>query len=326
MPLFAKNFFGRDPRTLEMVARLSDDDIWRLNRGGHDPQKVYAAYHAAVNHKGQPTVLLIKTVKGFGMGKVARARTPRTNQSSPTRHQGLSAIVSTSLCPTKTSPSCPSHQTGRHTPEMKYLHERRRRWAAICPSGASGADEPCRSPICRRSSRCWSPPPRPRNFTTQAFVRCLTPLLRDASLGLASCPFWWTRLAPSACGRPVPPDWHLCARRPESTRSIAIRSCTTAKTRPGRFCKRASAKPGHEFLDRRGHVVLDEQPRDDSVLRVLLNVRPATGGRPGLGGGRHAGAWRCLLGHLRPHHTQWRRLTARRQAQSVGGKAPFPTA
>ena len=64
-----KNFFGRHPKLLEMVAKMSDDDIWRLNRGGHDPQKVYAAFHRAGNHKGQPTVLLIKTVKGFGMGK-----------------------------------------------------------------------------------------------------------------------------------------------------------------------------------------------------------------------------------------------------------------
>ena len=64
-----KNFFGRDPKLLEMVAKMSDEDIWRLRRGGHDPQKVYAAFHRAVNHKGQPTVLLIKTVKGFGMGK-----------------------------------------------------------------------------------------------------------------------------------------------------------------------------------------------------------------------------------------------------------------
>src|SRR5574343_368464 len=69
-----KHFFGRDPRTLEMVAKLSDDDIWNLRRGGHDPQKVYAAYHKAVNHKGQPTVLLIKTVKGFGMGKAGEGK------------------------------------------------------------------------------------------------------------------------------------------------------------------------------------------------------------------------------------------------------------
>src|SRR5690349_4051341 len=69
-----KNFFGRDPKLLETVAKMSDDDIWRLQRGGHDPQKVYAAYHRAVNTKGQPTVLLIKTVKGFGMGKIGEGK------------------------------------------------------------------------------------------------------------------------------------------------------------------------------------------------------------------------------------------------------------
>jgi pyruvate dehydrogenase E1 component len=68
-----KNFFGQAP-TLEMVAKMSDEDIWRLRRGGHDSQKVYAAFHKAVNHKGQPTVLLIKTVKGFGMGKIGEGK------------------------------------------------------------------------------------------------------------------------------------------------------------------------------------------------------------------------------------------------------------
>jgi len=69
-----KHFFGRDPRTLEMVSKMSDDDIWNLRRGGHDPDKVFAAYTAAVKHKGQPTVLLMKTVKGFGMGKVGEGK------------------------------------------------------------------------------------------------------------------------------------------------------------------------------------------------------------------------------------------------------------
>src|SRR5690349_79551 len=69
-----KHFFGKHPKLLEMVAKMSDDDIWRLNRGGHDPQKVYAAFHRANSHKGQPTVLLIKTVKGFGMGKSAEGK------------------------------------------------------------------------------------------------------------------------------------------------------------------------------------------------------------------------------------------------------------
>ena len=63
-----EHFFGKFPETAAMVANMSDDEIWRLNRGGHDPRKVYAAYDNAVNHKGQPTIILAKTVKGYGMG------------------------------------------------------------------------------------------------------------------------------------------------------------------------------------------------------------------------------------------------------------------
>ncbi|UCH54377.1 MAG: pyruvate dehydrogenase (acetyl-transferring), homodimeric type, partial [Pseudomonadota bacterium] len=69
-----EHFFGKYPELKEMVASWSDDDIWRLNRGGHDPHKVYAAYHAAMHHKGQPTVILAKTVKGYGMGESGEAQ------------------------------------------------------------------------------------------------------------------------------------------------------------------------------------------------------------------------------------------------------------
>ena len=69
-----EHFFGKYPQLREMVANMTDDDIWRLNRGGHDPQKVYAAYAAAVKHMGQPSVILAKTVKGYGLGQVRRER------------------------------------------------------------------------------------------------------------------------------------------------------------------------------------------------------------------------------------------------------------
>src|SRR5574344_1578727 len=69
-----KHFFGKYPETLKLVEHLTDDDIWELRRGGHDPEKVYAAFHAANEHKGEPTVLLVKTVKGYGMGKAGEAK------------------------------------------------------------------------------------------------------------------------------------------------------------------------------------------------------------------------------------------------------------
>ena len=76
-----REYFFNTPELKALVADWSDEDIWNLNRGGHDPHKVYAAYHAAVNHKGQPTVILAKTIKGYGMGESpARRRTSRTSR------------------------------------------------------------------------------------------------------------------------------------------------------------------------------------------------------------------------------------------------------
>ena len=69
-----QHFFGKHPETAAMVANMSDEDIWRLKRGGHDAKKVYAAYAAAIAHKGQPTVILAHTVKGFGLGKSAEGQ------------------------------------------------------------------------------------------------------------------------------------------------------------------------------------------------------------------------------------------------------------
>ena len=77
-----EHFFGKYPELKEMVAAMSDQDIWRLNRGGHDPHKVFAAYHAAVNHKGQPTVILAKTVKGYGMGEAGEGQNTTHQQKS----------------------------------------------------------------------------------------------------------------------------------------------------------------------------------------------------------------------------------------------------
>ncbi|MCP4211920.1 MAG: pyruvate dehydrogenase (acetyl-transferring), homodimeric type [Halieaceae bacterium] len=75
-----EHFFGKYPELAEMVADMSDGDLWRLKRGGHDPDKVYAAYAAAVKHEGQPTVILAKTVKGYGLGSAGESLNPAHNQ------------------------------------------------------------------------------------------------------------------------------------------------------------------------------------------------------------------------------------------------------
>ena len=158
-----KNFFGRDPRTLEMVAKMSDDDIWRLHRGGHDPQKVYAAFHRADNHKGQPTVLLIKTVKGFGMGKSRRGQEHRAPDQEADRrgHQAPSATASTSRSPTSQLADIPFYKPADDTPEMKYLHERRKALGGYLPQAPHQGRRAASR--CRRSTPsrpCSSRPPK----------------------------------------------------------------------------------------------------------------------------------------------------------------------
>ncbi|MEY4712582.1 MAG: putative pyruvate dehydrogenase component, partial [Pseudomonadota bacterium] len=117
-----KHFFGKDPKLLEMVSRMTDDDIWRLNRGGHDPHKIYAAYAAAVKHKGQPTVILAKTVKGYGLGKQGQAQNPT--------HQLKKLDVSTIRefrdrfnvpIPDDQLESLPLYRPAADSPEMQYL-------------------------------------------------------------------------------------------------------------------------------------------------------------------------------------------------------------
>jgi len=180
-----QHFFGRDPKTLEMVARLSDDDIWRLQRGGHDPQKVYAAYHAAVNHEGQPTVLLIKTVKGFGMGKSGEAKNT-AHQTKKLTDEDIKAFRDRFNIPVTDEdlPNLPFIKPAEHTPEMAYLHARRQDLGGYLPQRRTKAEETLVVPELSAFQNVLDATPEGREIsTTQAFVRCLTPLLRDANLG-----------------------------------------------------------------------------------------------------------------------------------------------
>lgn len=88
-----KHFFDKYPETAAMVAHLSDNDIWRLNRGGHDPHKIYAAYHRAVNTQGMPTVILAKTVKGYGMGTAGESLNPTHQTKSWTTTQSNTSVT-----------------------------------------------------------------------------------------------------------------------------------------------------------------------------------------------------------------------------------------
>ena len=180
-----KHFFGKDPRTLEMVAKMSDDDIHNLRRGGHDSQKVYAAFHAAVKHVGQPTVLLIKTVKGFGMGKSGEGKN-NVHQTKKLTDEDIKAFRDRFNIPVPDSQlaDIPFYKPADDTPEMKYLHERRKALGGYLPHRRVKADEQFTVPALDTFKSVIEPTAEGREIsTTQAYVRFLTTLLRDQALG-----------------------------------------------------------------------------------------------------------------------------------------------
>ncbi len=180
-----KHFFGRDPRTLEMVSKMSDDDIWKLTRGGHDSQKVYAAFHSAVNHTGQPSVLLIKTVKGFGMGKIGEGKN-NVHQTKKLGDEDIKAFRDRFNIPIPDSQlaDLPFYKPADDTPEMQYLHERRKALGGYLPHRRTKADENFTVPAIETFKSVMEPTAEGREIsTTQAYVRFLTQLLRDQALG-----------------------------------------------------------------------------------------------------------------------------------------------
>ncbi len=180
-----KHFFGRDPRTLEMVSKMSDDDIWKLTRGGHDSKKVYAAFHSAVNHTGQPSLLLIKTVKGFGMGKIGEGKN-NVHQTKKLADEDIKLFRDRFNIPIPDSQlaDLPFYKPADDTPEMQYLHERRQALGGYLPHRRTKADESFTVPAIEVFKAVMEPTVEGREIsTTQAYVRFLTQLLRDQALG-----------------------------------------------------------------------------------------------------------------------------------------------
>ena len=181
-----KHFFGRHPKLLEMVKNMSDEDIWRLNRGGHDPNKVYAAFHAAAHHEGQPTVLLVKTIKGYGMGQAAEARNV-AHQVKKLTDEDIREFRDRFNIPVPDHelPNLPFFRPADDTPEMQYLHARRKALGGYLPQRRRKADEQLPlPPLAEIFKPMLEPTAEGREIsTTQAYVRCLNQLLRDKTLG-----------------------------------------------------------------------------------------------------------------------------------------------
>ncbi|EJN09544.1 pyruvate dehydrogenase (acetyl-transferring), homodimeric type [Herbaspirillum sp. YR522] len=180
-----KHFFGKHPKLLELVSKMSDDDIWRLTRGGHDPHKIYAAFKVAQDSRDQPTVILAKSIKGYGFGKAGEARNTAHN-TKKLDDEAIRAMRDRFQLPISDAdlPNIPFFKPSDDTPEMQYLHERRKALGGYLPQRRPQADEKLPVPELSAFQAMLEPTAEGREIsTTAAYSRVLTALLRDPNLG-----------------------------------------------------------------------------------------------------------------------------------------------
>ena len=178
-----EHFFGRHEATLKMVENLSDDDIYRLNRGGHDPYKIYAAYHRATHHEGEPTVILAKTIKGYGMGDAGESENT-THQVKKLDLDGLKHFRDRFDIPLTDAEleGVPYYRPKADAPEALYLKQRREALGGFIPKRRE-VDEALSVPGLDTFSAQLKGTGRRANSTTMQFVRLLGTLVRDRNIG-----------------------------------------------------------------------------------------------------------------------------------------------
>jgi pyruvate dehydrogenase E1 component len=178
-----EHFFGKYPETRKLVENLSDTDITALNRGGHDPFKLYAAYHAAMNHKGQPTVILAKTVKGYGMGDAGEAEND-SHQVKKLNLEELKYFRDRFDIPLsdRDLESIPFYRPPDDAPEMTYLRRQRARLGGPMPRRVV-TDERLEIPALETFQPILDGTGKRANSTTMLFVRMLQTLVRDKQIG-----------------------------------------------------------------------------------------------------------------------------------------------
>ena len=178
-----EHFFGKYPELLELVADLSDDDIMYLNRGGHDPYKVYAAYAAAVGEHERPTVILAMTVKGYGTGEAGQANN-ETHALKKLDIKSLKAFRDRFDIPISDAEleNVPYYRPPADSPEMRYMLERRQALGGLLPRRRAAMDLLETPPLTAFGNQLKSSGAREVS-TTMAFVRMLSSLVKDADIG-----------------------------------------------------------------------------------------------------------------------------------------------
>ncbi|MGQ0502483.1 MAG: pyruvate dehydrogenase (acetyl-transferring), homodimeric type [Panacagrimonas sp.] len=178
-----EHFFGKDPETAKLVSTMTDEDIGQLNRGGHDPHKVYAAYAAASRHVGHPTVILAKTVKGYGMGEAGEGQ----NITHQQKKMGTASIKAFRdrfevPIPDDRLEEVPFYRPAEDSPEMKYLRERIAAMGGSVPARRRKS-APLEVPALSAFEAQLKGTEGREVSTTMAFVRILNTIVRDKSIG-----------------------------------------------------------------------------------------------------------------------------------------------
>ena len=178
-----EHFFGKYPETRELVADMSDEDIWRLNRGGHDPHKVYAAYSEAVEWVGRPTVILAKTVKGYGMGEAGEGQNI-THSQKKMGEDALTAFRDRFNIPVTDEeiPEAPFYKFPEDSEEMQYMRASREKLGGYMPVRSDSA-KPLIVPGLEIFDALLKDSGDREISTTMAFVRMLSSLTRDKNIG-----------------------------------------------------------------------------------------------------------------------------------------------
>ena len=305
-----EHFFGRDPVLLDRVADMSDEEIWLLNRGGHDQQKVYAAYHDAVRHEGQPTVILAKTIKGYGMG-VSGEGQMITHQAKKMTEDALLQFRDRFDLPLTDEQvrAAEYYRPPDDSPEMVYLRERREALGGSLPARRRRAPDSAAISVPELSlfeSQLAGTGEREIS-TTMAFVRVLAALLRDKQIGPHIVP--------------IIPDESRTFGMEGMFRQHGIYSPVGQLYQPQdseqlMFYKEDAARPdprgGHHrgglglVVHRRGHLVQRAWRSDGAVLHLLLDVRLSARRRPHLGRRGQPRPRLPARRHRRPHDAQRR--------------------
>jgi len=178
-----EHFFGADPRLLEMVKHLSDEQLKKLRLGGHDPVKVYNAYKAAIEHKGQPTVLLVRTIKGYGLGEAGEGKNI-THQQKKLNEADLRSFRTRFGIPISDDKiaDAPFYRPPDDSPELQYLRERRKALGGFMPARTVQVP-PLDAPLDPLFEEFAHGTEGRKASTTMVFVRILAKLLRDKEIG-----------------------------------------------------------------------------------------------------------------------------------------------